>query len=160
MKEKECLVISLPAHLAELPIQIIRGSSYKELVCCVQAEKNQIAFSDRIDQKYVFVWRQNDYLKLVLEEILWVEAEGSYSKLHLTGNRNMVISFHLAIIEKELPPLDFMRIHRSYIVNLRHVISLIGNSLNVEGKLLTIGRDYREKLLGRFIFLGVRRREK
>lgn len=70
----------------------------------------------------------------------------------------MVLSFHLAIIEKELPVSDFMRIHRSYIVNLKHVVSLIGNSLNINGKLLTIGREYREHLLERFIFLGVRRR--
>lgn len=72
----------------------------------------------------------------------------------------MVISFNLATIEKELPNVDFLRIHRSYIINLKHVISLIGNSLNIEGKLITIGRGYREKLLDRFIFLGVRRKNK
>lgn len=158
MKKKQCLIIILPPHLAELPIQIIRGSGFKELICGIQSSENNLNYSSRTDAKYVFVWHQNDYLKLTPDEILWIEADGSYSKLHLTNNRNMVLSFHLAIIEKELPVSDFMRIHRSYIVNLKHVVSLIGNSLNINGKLLTIGREYREHLLERFIFLGVRRR--
>lgn len=160
MKEKQCLVITLPAHLADLPIQIIRGSNCKELVCNVRTTDNQVGYSNGAERKYVFVWRQNDYLKLELNEILWIKAEGSYSKLYLTGNRSMIISFHLAIIEKELPDVDFIRIHRSYIINLKHVVSLIGNSLNIEGTLLTIGREYRENILGHFIFLGIRRKDK
>lgn len=160
MKEKQCLVITLPPHLVDLPIRIIRESSYKELLCSVQPVEKRIEYSEAGDKKYVLVWRQNDYLKLTLDEILWIKAEGSYTRLFLTGNRNMMVSFHLAVVEKELPYTDFVRIHRSYIVNLKHVISLIGNSLNVEGKLLTIGREYREGILERFIFIGVRRKEK
>ncbi len=162
MKEKQCLIISLPAHLADLPIQIVRGSGHKGLVCSIQQmdEENNIEYSVGEDKKYIFIWRQNDYLKLTLEEILWIEAEGSYSRVYLTGNRNMIISFNLAIIEKDLPGNDFIRIHRSYIINLHHVNSLIGNSLSIEGKLLTIGRAYREDVLNHFIFIGVRRKPK
>ena len=162
MKEKQCLVISLPAHLADLPIQIIRGSGCKELVCSIPPSESEsdIEYSTGTDKKYVFVWRQNDYLKLIFDEILWIEAEGSYSKIYLTGNRSMVVSFHLAVIEKDLPDSDFIRIHRSFLINLYHVNSLIGNSLNIEGKLLTIGREYRESVLNRFIFIGVRRKDK
>lgn len=160
MKEKQCLVITLPPHLAELPIQIVRGSAHKELVCNIGSLEDNVNCSNETERKYVFVWRQNDYLKLALDEILWIEAEGSYSKLYLTGNKSMVVSSYLAILEKELPTSDFIRIHRSYVINLRHVNSLMGNSLNINGKLLTIGREYRESVFSRFIFLGVRRKDK
>lgn len=160
MKEKQCLIITLPLHLADLPIQIIRGSNDKKLICSLQVAEDKVEYSNVKREKCVFVWRRNDYLKLELDEILWIEADGSYSRLYLTQNRNMVVSFHLAVIEKKLPNIDFLRIHRSYIINLKYVISLIGNSLNIEGKLLTIGREYREAFLDRFIFLGVRRKDK
>lgn len=160
MKEKQCLVITLPSHLVGLPIQIIRSSGCQELICNVQPSENNIEYSSEKERKYVFVWRQNDYLKLTLDEIIWIEAEGSYTKLYLSDKRSMVISFHLAVIEKELPSSDFIRIHRSHIVNLKHVQSLIGNSLNIGNVLLTVGREYRESVLNRFIFLGVRRRKK
>ncbi len=72
----------------------------------------------------------------------------------------MLVSFHLAVIEKNLPSNDFVRIHRSYIVNLKHVTSLVGNSLNIHGKLLTIGREYRDSFHNRFVFLGIRKMDK
>ena len=73
------------------------------------------------ERKYVFIWRQNDYLKTAVDEIQWIEAAGSYSRIHLTGGRILVISFNLASVRRKLPESDFIRIHRSRIVNLRHV---------------------------------------
>lgn len=156
MKEKQLLVIILPAHMEELPVQIIRGAGYKHLVLSVEQEEN-ISFSTTYEKRYAFIWQQNDYLKVALDDILWIEAAGSYSIFHLTGEKTMMIAFHLAVVEKKLPQADFMRIHRSFIVNLRHVVSLIGNSLKIDNRLLVVGRKYREKLSDRFIFLGVRR---
>lgn len=156
MKEKQRLVIILPNNMWELPVQIVRGSGCKKLVISVEPTE-ELSSTTAYDKHYAFIWRQNDYLKISLDELIWIEAAGSYSTLHLLGGKTMTISFHLAVIEEKLPQTDFMRIHRSYIVNLKHVISLIGNSLKLENQLLTIGREYRDKLLDRFIFLGVRR---
>ena len=73
------------------------------------------------ERKYVFIWRQNDYLKAAVDEIQWIEAAGSYSRIHLTGGRILVISFNLASVRRKLPESDFIRIHRSRIVNLASV---------------------------------------
>ena len=157
MKEKNSMVIILPEKLADIPIQIVRSSGNEHLVFSMQSAEEGIAYADSYEKKYVFIWRQNDYLKITLDEILWVEAEKSYSRIYLSENRIMVISFNLAVVENKLPATDFMRIHRSCVVNLKHVVSLMGNSLKIENKLLTIGREYRDELLDRFIFLGIRR---
>lgn len=107
------------------------------------------------ERKYVFIWRQNDYLKTSVDEIQWIEAAGSYSRIHLTGGRSLVISFNLASVRRKLPESDFIRIHRSRIVNLRHVETLVGNSLKIGNELLAIGREYKDALFERVIFLGV-----
>lgn len=159
MKEKQSLVIVLPEHLEELPVQIIRGAGYRHLVLCVEQEGN-ISYPATCEKKYAFIWQKNDYLKVALNDILWIEAAGSYSIFHMAGGKTTMISFHLAVIEKKLPQTDFTRIHRSYIVNLRHVISLVGNSLKVGDRLLSVGREYRAELSDRFIFLGVRKDKK
>lgn len=160
MKEKQSLVIILPAYLAELPIRIVRSSNYKELIFSIQPLEDYLTYSPTLEKKYVFIWHQNDYVKVSLDEIMWLEASGSYTAIHLTGERTLLLSFHLGAIEKELPPSDFTRIHRSFMVNLKHVCFMMGNSLHVDGQLLTIGREYRDRLLDRFIFLGVRRKKK
>lgn len=156
MKEKQLLVIILPEHMEELPVQIIRGAGYGNLVLSVEQEEN-VSFSTTNKRQYVFIWQQNDYLKVALNDILWIEAAGSYSIIHLAGGRTMMIAFHLGAVEKKMPQADFMRIHRSYIVNLCHVTSLVGNSLKIGDRLLVIGREYRTRLSDRFIFLGVRK---
>ncbi len=155
MKTRQRLEILLPEKLADLPIRIVRSSNHEQLIISLPDE--EVAYADRIERKYVFIWHRNDYAKVSLDEILWIEASKSYSDIHLSGDRILTISFNLAVVERELPVSDFMRIHRSCIVNLKHVVSLLGNSLKIGDRRLTIGREYRERLLDRFIFLGVRR---
>ena len=89
-----------------------------------------------------------------------VRACGSYSSIHLEGNEEMVVSSNLSMVGKSLPDSEFARIHRSCIVNLGHVRQLVGNSLDVDGTLLPIGREYRESVFNRFVFLGTRRNKK
>lgn len=159
MKKNLHLAILLPERLADLPIRIIRNSHHEQLVFSLRSPDDEALYADRLERKYVFIWRQTDYVKVALDEIVRIKADRSYSDIRLSGGRSMVISFNLAVVEKELPAEDFIRIHRSCIVNLKHVDSLTGNCLKVGDEALTIGREYRERLLDRFIFLGVRRRK-
>ncbi len=157
MEVKHHLVITLPEDMADVPIYIVKGSGPQKIVLNVCPEDVGATFVDSLEKKYALIWKQNSYAKVAFDDILWIKAEGSYCTIRLTRKREMTVSFHLAVVEKELPVSDFARIHRSYIVNLKHVESLIGNCLKIEDVLLTIGREYREKTLDRFVFLGVRR---
>jgi len=159
-KKKQGVIITLPPHLSELPVRIVRGTGFKELVCSIEPQDDNSLCRTEMPRKYAFVWRQNSYLKLTLDEIVHLEACGSYCTIHMTGQKEMVISSRLAIVEKVLPDTDFVRIHRSHIVNLRHVTCLTGNTLSVGKDTLPIGREYRDAFLDRFIFLGVRRNRK
>lgn len=103
------------------------------------------------EQRYALIRRQDDYLMVSLDRILWIEASGSYSMVRLADGRS------LTVIKKALPTDDFIRIHRSYIINLKHVESMIGNSLRIGGKLLPIGREYKEAFYDRVVFLGTRK---
>lgn len=157
MKQKLLLEIILPESLSDLPVRIVRGTGGRELVLSLTAPDAEPVSGNGAEWKYAFIWRQNDYLKVSLDEILWIEADKSYSIIHLSGKRDMTVSFNIAVIRKKLPEADFIQIHRSHIVNIRHVESLMGNSLKIENLWLTIGREYRDIVLDRFIFLGIRR---
>jgi len=157
MKQDRHLVISLPEALADLPIRIVRNSNCDELAINVLPTGADAARAGSPRKRHVLIWRQNDYVRVALDEIEWIEADGSYSIVHLTERRDMTVSFNLAVVEKALPGTCFVRIHRSTIVNLVHIESLAGNSVRVGKALLGIGREYRSAFLDRFIFLGIRR---
>ena len=117
-----------------------------------------ITQSNEAGKKSLLIWHECEYLKLESDEILWIEASRSNSVLHLTNNREMVVPSVLGIVEKDLSNLGFIRTHRSYIVNLKYTNSLIGNSIEIGGKLLPIGTQYRETVCDHFIFLGTRKK--
>lgn len=159
-KEKLRLVIVLPAQLADLPVLVRRGNCSKELICCMNERGNEVDCTDVIDDNYVFVWYKCEYLKLAINELMWLEADGSYCVIHLTGKRKITVSTPLAVASEVLPSKCFIRIHRSYMVNMRHVSFLVGSCMKVDDKLLKIGQEYKDKVLEHFIFLGVRRKDK
>ena len=144
-----CLAITLPESLAGLPVRVEVDPDSRDIAVRIAPEKE-------VNRKYAFVWNGQCNLKVAFSDILWVEASGSYSTLHLRGGRSMTVSFNLSCVEGRLPPDDFVRIHRSFIVNMMHVRSLTGNCVEVGGRDITIGRGYRKGFLGRFSFIGSR----
>lgn len=161
MEQKHSLVIAISEELAELPIQIIKGKQvHNELVLKVTGLRDVPVPDADIEKKYAMVWQKDLYVKIMLDDILWIQADHGYSDLILRNGRKMTVSFNPTFVGKWLPTFRFMRIHKSYIVNLKHVESLTGNNLMIGNTKLPIGREYKEKLLERFLFIGIRRKTK
>lgn len=60
-------------------------------------------------------------------EIVWVEAEGNYSLLHLVGNKSLMLRETLSSIQKRLTSSHFVRVNRSALVNVDQVKELQPN---------------------------------
>ena len=73
-------------------------------------------------------------------EILWAEAAGNYVELHLPG-RTLLRRQTLSALEQELADMHFVRIHRSRLVNARHVA---GTESNDSGDFTVTLRDGRQ----------------
>ncbi|WP_273567928.1 LytR/AlgR family response regulator transcription factor [Maribacter halichondriae] len=67
----------------------------------------------------------NEIVVQKLDDIVYCEADGSYTILHLVNNKKIMVSKILKEFEMMLPESDFCRIHHSTIVNIDHVIKYI-----------------------------------
>ena len=91
---------------------------------------------------------------LKTREIDWIEAAGNYLRLHV-GNESHLIRQTMAVIEEQLDPSVFVRIHRSQIVNIdriKEMHPLFNGEYEVvlrTGARLTLSRGYRERLQSR-----------
>lgn len=56
------------------------------------------------------------------EDIMYLEANDSYTTIHLKDGKRSVSSKHIRIFENNLDPKTFFRVHKSYIVNLAHLV--------------------------------------
>ncbi len=85
------------------------------------------------------------------EEIDWLEAEGNYVRLH-AGKESYLLRDTISALETQLDPKQFLRVHRSAIVNIDRIQELqpwFHGEYRIilrEGVQLTLSRSYREKL--------------
>jgi two-component system LytT family response regulator len=92
---------------------------------------------------------------LKTEEIDWIEASGNYLKLHVGRDAHMIRETMNAV-EAKLDPSQFMRIHRSTIVNVDRIKELhpmFSGDYSVilrDGTELALSRNYRERFLELF----------
>jgi two-component system LytT family response regulator len=60
-----------------------------------------------------------------INKIMYIEALDSYSKIKLTGNQTYVASKSLKDFEELLTEKGFYRVHKSYLINVRHMIKIV-----------------------------------
>ncbi len=97
MVKQHQLVIILPEDMADIPVRVINNPDSMELVLTtLPSDGTPAVRSERMERKYAFVWHHEDYIKVALDEICWIEASGSYSIIHLTRKRKLTVSCNLA----------------------------------------------------------------
>lgn len=82
-----------------------------------------------------------------LDSISHLQSAGDYIKVNSTEHK-LVINDTMKEMEQRLSS-DFIRIHKSHIVNLKHMQYLEGNQIKINNQLLPIGAKYREQVLNR-----------
>lgn len=102
--------------------------------------------------EFVFIRDSSIIRKLRFDEILYFEATGDYVKIVL---RDQVYFIHssLKIIEHKLPEDIFLRIHRSFIVNLGKIDTAEGKTLIINQSMVPISHAYKADLAKRMNFL-------
>jgi len=116
-----------------------------------------IYFSKRVtepfeDQKEIYVKSNSKFYKLSYQDIYFVEALADYVLVYTENTRYIVYSTMKAIEEK-LKGTTFVRVHRSYIINLRKIQFIEGNTLIINGKYIPISKTYQEALFQKLNFL-------
>ncbi len=97
----------------------------------------------------VFLKKNNHFEKVSLEEIQFIEASNNYVIVH-TSLGKYIYSVVLKRIELLLPRNQFMRVHRSYVVNLNAIKGFEGNLLMVNEKRIPVSKPYRKKIFSLF----------
>jgi DNA-binding LytR/AlgR family response regulator len=98
------------------------------------------------EEEYIFVKSNLKKRKVILNDIKWVEALGDYIKV-VTNEGNIVILSTMKSFEKQLPQDKFLRIHKSYIVNLEKVEKFNSKNIEVEGQQVPLSRNKKNELM-------------
>ena len=135
---------------------LLKPFSYTEFLTAVQKAKRQIELENEHDQftlptleannQFLFLKSEYKIRRINFNDILYIEGLKDYVKVYLQSESKPIISLNsVKSLEQKLPEEQFMRVHRSFIVNLNR-IEVIERSRIVFGKVyIPVSDQYKEK---------------
>ena len=109
------------------------------------ARAGEISDTKIEDQNHIFVNSSLKKVKVVINEIKWIEGLGDYVKVVTEDANIMVLTTMKAFITK-LPEDSFLRIHKSYIVNLSKVQQFSSALVEIGGQKIPLSRNKKNAL--------------
>lgn len=99
-----------------------------------------------VEKEHIFIKDGKMIRKILLDDVLWIEAKGDYVKIN-TMNGSFVVHTTLRNLEEKLSGGEFIRIHRSYIVPVGKIDYIEDGAASIQGNSLPVSENYKTVLL-------------
>ncbi|WP_271767829.1 LytR/AlgR family response regulator transcription factor [Aquimarina algiphila] len=97
------------------------------------------------DKNHIFIKCDGMIIKVFIDDILFIETAKDYVLIHTTYDKHLTL-VSLRQIEEELPKEKFIRVHRYYLVGLKHIKKLEGNLIYIDKHKIRISRSLRSQV--------------
>lgn len=97
----------------------------------------------------LFLKKNNRYERVYLSDILFLEADSNYTTIYTKADK-FIYSMVLKKLEEKLPKTMFLRVHRSYIVNMQSVEGFEGNQLNINNQKVPVSKSHHNEVFSFF----------
>jgi len=96
----------------------------------------------------VFIKSEGKYTRLNYDDILFIEGMGDYVK-YVTSSKKYVTHSTMKAVEEKMQKHHFLKVHRSFIVNIKKIKDIQDNSLVIEGNVIPISKSNKNEVLER-----------
>lgn len=110
-------------------------------------EKTEVA---SVDDLYINIDRR--LIKIDIPSIYLIEAKGDYINVK-TEHKNYIVHSTLKKIEEKLPDHLFLKVHRSFIINIEKIVDIEDNSVLIQKDIIPVSRSNRPELMKRLNLL-------
>ncbi|WP_430815341.1 LytR/AlgR family response regulator transcription factor [Carboxylicivirga sp. RSCT41] len=131
---------------------LLKPVQYGRFIKAVKRARERFEEKESITRETneIFVKNNSSLVRVKYDDILWIEALENYVVLN-TFKDKFTIHFTMKAISEKMPPERYVRVHRSFIVNINKIKVIEDNSviINYEGgsKIIPIGKSYKDKLM-------------
>lgn len=115
-------------------------------------DKRERSMDPEQGQKEIFIKSGYELVKIVLEDIFYIKSDADYTEIYSTDNKKLLSSESLRKWEARLDATRFVRVHKSYIVNVTKIEKIIKNQVKLfNHTMIPIGRTYKDSFLSKFV---------
>jgi len=115
----------------------------------IEKARNLLAAKSRAwgvqNREFIFIKDNSVLQKINFADMLWLEAQGDYVKVH-TPEKSFMVHTTLKSIEDKLPPQRFVRVHRSFVISLEKIDKIEENIIYVKNKAIPVSDTYWKSL--------------
>ena len=94
----------------------------------------------------IFIRSHDKMIKINIKDILYIEAERNYCKIHCKEKEHLIVST-LKDLEEKLNVKNLMRVHRSFIINMHHIDEIATSHLVIAKKAIPLSSELKKQLL-------------
>ncbi|HMH34515.1 MAG TPA: LytTR family DNA-binding domain-containing protein [Puia sp.] len=105
---------------------------------------------EKTDPAYFFIKSDNKLVKVLYDDLLFVEALQNYVAVH-SKDKKLITYLTFKSVEEHLPPDRFLKIHKSYIVSIEKIDSIEGNEVKIGSHSLPISRSIKEEVMEKIL---------
>lgn len=99
------------------------------------------------EKPFIFVKSEKRMVKVFLHEIEYIESLRNYVSIYMENGQEIITLNTISNIEEKLPESSFLRIHRSFIASINKIQSYTSSNIEIGGKLIPIGRNYKSMVV-------------
>ncbi len=101
---------------------------------------------EKLKKQFLELLSNRNKIRISYDEIVYIESLSDYVKVHTINQKEITSKEKISVISEKLPE-DFLRIHRSFIVNRNQITRFNYNEIEIGGVVLNIGRSYKKDIL-------------
>lgn len=106
--------------------------------------------ADAAASEYFFIKADNKLVRILFDEVLFVEALQNYVTIHTTGKKYMTY-LTFKSVEDYLPGDKFIKVHKSYIISASKVDSIEGNEIKIAQHHIPISRNQKDEVMEKLL---------
>ena len=129
---------------------IVKPITLSRLISALQKAKEVVDSRqhkvDDLNEDFLYIKENKSLYKMVLNDILWIEAMGDYVKFCTAAKKHIVYA-SMRELETRLNPTLFTRVHRGYIVSINKIDYIQENLLYINGNPIPISESFRPQLI-------------
>ncbi|EGK02375.1 LytR/AlgR family response regulator transcription factor [Dysgonomonas gadei] len=146
----EYAVVSYELNAIDYLLKPINLKRFTQAISKAQEYFDYINKQDQSADKNIFVRADFNLVKIPLADILYIEGLADYLKIHIKDRKTIVARMSMKDMIEKLNSIDFIRVHRSYILPFNKIEAVRGTTIFIGDKEFPIGRTYADDFFNRY----------
>ncbi len=129
---------------------LLKPISFERFLKSANKAHDYFRAKENPSENYLFVKADSRLEKVQFDEILFVEAKENYVAIQ-TSQKKLIVHSTLKSMQEKLPAQQFIQPHKSWLVNIRAIQSIEGNTLNIGKMQVPVSKYLKEEVMEKIV---------